>query len=506
MRVLLVYPDFVGMQMNLDSFAWIAEPLPLEVLASYLKHHDVMILDKRFGPPLQEVLISFKPHVVGFTCHITECYSVIKDCQNIKALDPEVITFVGGHFPTLNPSTFNVPWVDAIVTGEGEYTFQDVLALIEAGKDWKQVEGLMVRDGGRQRSTGMRPLIGDLNKALLPRRDLVDRSNYNLFLERPHAIAEFTRGCTHLCKFCSVHKFGRNKYRRMNATRIIKELSDISEQTVAIIDDNFFCDLQRAEDVADAIVREGLNGKRYFLWGSAEFVARRPDIIEKWRDAGLAYFYMGIEAIGELSHFNKPIGLNENVEAIHILKHLDIDLVASLIVTPDFEIKDFDRMVEFVIDNDIKYPLFPILTPFPGTDLWYEQYDKIINHNYSIYDYLHCVFETRLPRDAFYHEYSRLYERIGRNGRSRRLKWYTLKRSFPSSDIRHWPSKLAVLFDFYKKWSTCGTRLKDYKNYLIDDLATPPIPECGDRYSPSLEGCSRAPTNQRWMGKSQTTT
>ncbi len=155
-------------------------------------------------------------------------------------------------------------------------------------------------------------------------------------------------------------------------------------------------------------------------------------------------------------------------------------VVASIIISPDFTKADFDAVVDYVLENDIKYPLFPILTPFPKTDLWHERRDEILSDNYTLYDYLHCVFKTRMPRQEFYEEH----------GRSRALKWYTFKRTFPLREIRLWPSKARALVDFYRKWRDCGSRIVDARAYLEDDLKA--LPAFAANEPEAIDGCSRA--------------
>jgi radical SAM superfamily enzyme YgiQ (UPF0313 family) len=470
MRIQLIYPPIPGQGMSLDSFAWLAEPLGLEVLAAHAGDHDVLIQDLRFDGNLEGSMASFQPQLLGVTCHITETYQALDVCRRAKRLDPTVFTAVGGHFPTMLPQAFDYPCVDAVVMGEGEETFRELLVSLEKNQHWRHIPGLAFRENGRQVIGKSRELMRDLDILPIPRRDLVKRNRYNLFLDRPHAICEFTRGCANRCSFCSVHRFGRGKYRAMGVERILMELEGISEGTIAFIDDNFFHDLDRAERLAKEIKHSPLRKKRFFLFGSAELVVRRPEIMALWKEAGLCYFYLGIEGVGSLERFNKPVSAEENERAIGILNDLGVDLIVSIIVHPDFDREDFEAILEYIERNRIDYPLFPILTPFPGSQLYDEAFERVLTHNYALYDFLHSVFATRLQRRAFYEAYAGLYRFLGSRERRRRLRKRTLKRALQHYRPWQWPGLMLDAWGFLQKWRVLGKRLSDPEAYLQDDL------------------------------------
>jgi hypothetical protein len=52
-----------------------------------------------------------------------------------------------------------------------------------------------------------------------------------------------------------------------------------------------------------------------------------------------------------------------------------------------------------------------VLTPLPGTDLYQEVSDQLITRNTVHVDFVHTLLPTRLPLEAFYAEYHRLYTR-----------------------------------------------------------------------------------------------
>jgi hypothetical protein len=277
----------------------------------------------------------------------------------------------------------------------------------------------------------------------------------------------------------------------MGVDRVLTELQGIRETTIAVIDDNFFHDLDRAARLAKEIARSSLRKKRFFLFGSAELVVRRPDVVRLWKEAGLAYFYMGVEGAGSLEQYNKPVTPRENERAIQILRDLDLDLIVSFIIRPDFDEEDFLEILGYIDRHGIDYPLFPILTPFPGSTLFDEAQGQILTHNYALYDFLHAVTQTRLPRDRFYRAYAGLYEHLGQPERKRRVRRRTLGRAFRHYRPWEWPGLLWDAPGFLGKWRALGRRLADPDAYLRDDLAEAPCrgkPEAGDPVEAEVAG------------------
>ncbi|MEA3367595.1 MAG: cobalamin-dependent protein, partial [Planctomycetota bacterium] len=131
MKILLVQPppppDWVGF-----SRTALPEPLAMECIGAVaVDHHDVRLIDMRLGDSLEETLDAFEPDAVAVTCLTTEVYNAQDILQRVKSRQPQTFTLVGGHHASLLPADFQQPYVDAIVVGEGERTFQELLAAIE---------------------------------------------------------------------------------------------------------------------------------------------------------------------------------------------------------------------------------------------------------------------------------------------------------------------------------------------------------------------------------------
>jgi len=147
------------------------------------------------------------------------------------------------------------------------------------------------------------------------------------------------------------------------------------------------------------------------MFARADTIVKHPDLMEGLRNIGLVYVTTGIESIRdeELDAMNKKTTVAINDEAIRTLQRLGIANGAHFIVNPNFTRQDFRQLLRYVKDRDFFQPVFTVLTPYPGTDLYEENQDKILIKDFDYYDVMHSIFPTRLSRKVFYRELERLY-------------------------------------------------------------------------------------------------
>jgi hypothetical protein len=76
-KILLVQPSpFEPGRLGLENVLWLSEPVALTSLAAMVPEHEVRILDMRLEPEhvLNQVLLEFRPDLVGTTAMTTDCY------------------------------------------------------------------------------------------------------------------------------------------------------------------------------------------------------------------------------------------------------------------------------------------------------------------------------------------------------------------------------------------------------------------------------------------------
>jgi len=417
-KILLVQPppppDWIGFRRTA-----MPEPLALETIAAVVRaQHDVRILDMRFDLGLEQTLAEFEPHLVAVTCLTTEVYSAQDVLREVKRLRPETFTVAGGLHASLIPEDFQAPYVDAIVVGEGEATFQDMVTLVDRtagrpGEALAGVEGLAWRRGGEWVFNKARNLLPSLDTLPIPARDLVSRWNdrYYFLFEQPHTLVSTSRGCPFKCNFCSVWKFYHNKCRYMSAERVVDELEQLPTTSVSFVDDNFLANVPRALKIVDLIKKRGVKLTYYGMQARTDTISKHPDLVAAWKEIGLETILIGFEAASQarLDAVSKGATLEQNERAMEILNGLGIHMWGAFIVDPQFTKEDFKELKTYREQKGVIYPQFTILTPLPGTDLYRERFNELTTHDYRLFDALHAVLPTRLPRAEFYAEFASLY-------------------------------------------------------------------------------------------------
>jgi len=413
MRILLIQPDYQLADFGF-RLAAMPEPLHLEVLAACLPDEDVRILDMRIDANLLRALDEFQPQVVGITALTTEVYTARDVLMAVKSYSTEIFTVVGGHHCTLMPEDFQIPQVDAIAQGEGEFVLPELVGALAAGRGLANVPNLVWRnrDGRFVRNPRIIPPGRNMDDVPLPRRDLVAayRPEYFFLFDKPDSSVATGRGCPFRCNFCSVHEFYQGRCRQMSARRVMEEIRHADTHHITFVDDNFLMNWRREDELADRIAAEG-DLRSFSMEARTDTIARHPELVEKWVDVGLYAVLLGLEGASDedLAKVNKSNKLATNNEAIRILKANGVIIWGAFIVDPMWTADDFARLEDYVHRMEITHTQFTVLTPLVGTQLYRERFDDLLTYDYTCYDTLHAVTPTRMPRVAFYKHFANLY-------------------------------------------------------------------------------------------------
>ncbi len=414
MRILLIQPDYHSEEVGFRLVA-MPEPLALELLGAMVPDHDVRILDLRVDPDLNAMLTSFNPDVVAVTALTCEVYAACEILQKAKEFSSRVFSVVGGHHATLSPEDFQLPYVDAICLGEGEFVFPQLVDALEKEKTlervhnlvWRSSDGRFIRNGRDVPSTGADFIPH-------PRRELVAgyRHAYSWLYDKPDTAIATGRGCPHRCNFCSVWEFYNGMTRQMSARRVLEEIRSVKTRHVTFLDDNFLLNAGREDEIADLVKAEGIH-MRFGMECRTDSIARHPAIIEKWAGIGLENVLLGLEGISDdiLVSVNKHNTAWANNEAIRILHDNGVMIWGAFIVDPDWTVNQFDALRDYVYEKNITHTQFTILTPLPGTELYRQKRKDLLTSDYTCFDTLHAVVPTRLPREEFYKQFASLYAR-----------------------------------------------------------------------------------------------
>ncbi|MBK7105247.1 MAG: B12-binding domain-containing radical SAM protein [Ignavibacteriae bacterium] len=159
-----------------------------------------------------------KPEVIGFSATSSQFPYLKEISKNIKSFSNSYLICGGAH-TTLQPESINqIPELDAIAVGEGEYAMLDLANAIQNKSDFTQIKNLWVRKGNEIVKNPVRPLVENLNLLPFPDKETLDYQKI-LDISKGNNRFIFSRGCTFKCSYCSNSALSsvypnKNKYYR----------------------------------------------------------------------------------------------------------------------------------------------------------------------------------------------------------------------------------------------------------------------------------------------------
>ena len=436
MNVLLVRPPItLTVARRLQAFLHL-EPLALEIVAGGIPApHETRILDLASERSVDGAFLSslaeFKPDLIGFTSYSNEAATVKRLAAMAKSQQPGVTIMVGGTHATIAPDDLRLPGtIDLVIRGEGGTAMRELIPRLEQKAALPESDAFLPTDSPRfaELAASLPPELPPYDQVPPARRDLVDRSRYYCIwhgkpgerlptLFPPTAAARTSVGCPYRCSFCVVHFLARGKYVRRTAEDAVNEILAIPEEHVYFLDDEMFIDAKRAAAIAGLLLERGVR-KRYVSWARSDTIVKHPEVFKLWKEAGLTMIYAGLESMDPdtLRDYNKAVTPDVNLQAIAILRDLDISLHASLMVNPDFTEADFlkvRRAIQMVGPAEMSFTVF---SPPPGTELWKKhRADFCCPDPYAFYDGMHTLLPTKMPLKKFYRQLSMLWLFAARN-------------------------------------------------------------------------------------------
>jgi radical SAM superfamily enzyme YgiQ (UPF0313 family) len=394
----------------------IYEPLELEYVAAGLNSDcKVSILDMRLEKNLIDCLKKNSPDIVGITSYTTHVNTVKNILHKIKSYNSDIVTVVGGHHATALPQDFQINDTDVIVAGEGVYSFQTIVSAL---KESKKLLFKMINSSNNtnQKIFYSKNNLEDLNNYPLPRRDLTKKYRKKYFSEwmKPLASIITSKGCHYRCDFCCLWPLTNGQYLTRKPKDIVDELSNIEEKNIFFADAESMLDIERMKNVASLIKRRGIQ-KKYFCYSRSDTVRKHPELFALWRDIGLERVFIGFEfhKDDDLGNMRKGATVADNEKAMKVLNDLDISMISSFLIKPDFSKRDFKEFSDYCQKLKTLYKfslfLFSVLTPLPGSSLFEKTKSQLITHNYDHFDLFHPVLPTKIPLKEFFRQLHDLY-------------------------------------------------------------------------------------------------
>jgi radical SAM superfamily enzyme YgiQ (UPF0313 family) len=342
------------------------------------------------------------PHEVSFTDELMHDLDVRRvereaDVVGITAMGPQIRRAydLADHFRTRGKKVvMGGTWVtlaaedslrhaDAVVAGEAEYVWGDVLADLQAG---------------RSRGIYRAPKWHDLRE--LPRFDyeslpLLKRDAFrSSWLYRMYFFWPifFSRGCPHPCEYCAIQTYYGRTYRTRPVDDVIadvRHLRTLGARRLLFLDDNPVARPEEAKELFRRLIPERVQ----WVSQSTINVARDPELLDLVARSGARVLSIGFESLSEESlesvgkGFNRPSRFAEDIKK---LRAKGIQVIALVIVGLDGDTTDtFLATLRWLEENKISFLKLFTPAPYPGTKYHADMQaaGRIMNADWGAYDY-----------------------------------------------------------------------------------------------------------------------
>jgi radical SAM superfamily enzyme YgiQ (UPF0313 family) len=329
--------------------------------------YEVILTDENIEP----VDFSLKSDLVGITAMTSYVKRGYEIADRFRQRGIPVI--MGGVHPSFMPEEA-LGHADAVVVGEAELVMKKVLE--DLGEN--QLKGIY-KGGG----------LCSLEKAPIPRYDLIKTNRY---LNR--TFVQTSRGCHHACLFCAEHLMFGLKFRYRPIDEVIREIEGCQSRVIALNDADFFGNPGRAAKLMRALKGRGIRWQA----GVNSRDAFNDELLELAAESNCYMLSIGFESISRetlkdvFKHQNRP----ENYEALVKKIHSYGIMVFGLFMF-GFDRDDpmvFDETVDLNIKAAFDVCAYSVLTPYPGTLIWFEflRDGRMVNFDWNKYDQCHIVY------------------------------------------------------------------------------------------------------------------
>lgn len=244
-------------------------------------------------------------------------------------------------------------YFDAIVTGEAENVWPDLLRDIESGQLKQVYAGTPC----------------DMTDLPTPRYDLLPE---RYFIKK---VIQATRGCPFSCSFCTVPSLNPG-FRLRPVKDVIRDASYDTfkywwqKKVVWFWDDN----LTIRRPYIRQLLQEMIPLKKWWLTQASMDIAKDPELLDLMKASGCIGVFLGIESFGvdSLVDANKRQNKIANYsEAVKAIRKRGIAVMAGFIAGFDHDDEQsIINMADQLMEIGIDVPFLSIMTPFRGTPIY----------------------------------------------------------------------------------------------------------------------------------------
>ena len=319
---------------------YIHSNLAIYSLSAYAKSkgHNVQFSEYTINQQLDTIIrdiYSKKPDIIGFSCYIWNIEYITKIVPEISKLLPNCLITLGGPEVSYNVDEVftRIPDAHAIIMGEGEITFTNVLDIYKdksaySVSDIVSVPGLAINN---PRTINTVNTYIDMNELPFPYEDIRSLNNRVIYYES-------SRGCPYNCSYCLSSVDKRVRFRSLDL--VMKELQffiDNKVPQVKFVDRTFNCNRTRTAAIWQYILDNDNDITNFHFEISADIITPEEiELLSKMRP-GLVQLEIGVQTTNPdtLAAINRKVDfsvLADIVGKIHAPGnvHQHLDLIAGL--------------------------------------------------------------------------------------------------------------------------------------------------------------------------------
>ncbi len=404
MKILLIKPKWFvhgGVYRFLEEVKF--TPLHIAVIAALSDGHDVRLCDNDW----QEVPWEERFDLVGITAATFTSERAYALADRWRTQGTKVV--LGGVHPTLLPQEC-LEHADAVVVGEAEYVWKDVLRDTESGalkKMYKQEQPT------------------DMNDVPLPRRDLFQEDYWV-------ATVQTSRGCPNSCKFCYLPNVPWHRHRIRDIDLVYEELTGLKQNIVFFVDDNMFAD----QDYVIRLCKKIAPLKKLWSIQAPTNIAGNDALLSAMADAGCFHVQIGFQTVNPGSLRSAGIAQNKIEEYSTVVKAFhkyNILVLGFFMFGFDSDDANIFQETEKVIKKiDLDDVCLYILTPYPGTEMYdqFKREDRLMSTKRLDYGWSNAVFKpAKMSAAELEKGVQGMYERL--HGHFKSTAWLKILRRLP---------------------------------------------------------------------------
>lgn len=316
-----------------------------------------------------------EPFLVGLSCYVWNYNKMLDLARIINGLWPEAKIVLGGPEVTPHPEEAfrKSPFLAAVVYGEGEETFAELIKAFISKKPLNEIRGIAFLEDGKVVVNEPRALIEPLDKIPSPFEtgvlELKDGSTY----------LETYRGCTFKCAYCFE---GKNyaRLRHFSLERIKKDVRAVLRKGIksfSFVDPVFNLNRQYLSKMVAALKEAGINQASLH---TIEIVAENidSDTVSLLKEASVESVETGPQAIhpDTIKNINRYFNKERFRKGVLMLKKGGIKVLCDLIIgLPGDNFYRFLASVAFVFSLAPHRVIFSTLHVLPGTQLFERKED-----------------------------------------------------------------------------------------------------------------------------------